>query len=133
MNETKEQLPIDLPSEHDREEIKILEVKHLEKFESSIPKHITNKILSREQLPQELPPLGSSIIEDFIADKLNSGIGSSQKIAELFKKENISDNIKNFISEVKATSERVKWDEVFTMEDASTRKSFKGNEINGND
>lgn len=118
MSEIGEHLPVNIQSEHNREgELEIGEAKYIEKFESSIPRNITNAIFSREQLPQELPPPGSSIFEDFITDKLKSGIGSPKQIADSFVEENITGRIKNFVHEIRDTSERIKWDEVFTIED----------------
>ena len=57
------------------------ETTYYPKYKSSIPKKITDAILNKEQLPKEMPTLGSSIIEDFIIGKIKMGIVGPQEIA----------------------------------------------------
>lgn len=95
---------------------------HIPKYESSIPSSITKRILAREQLPSEVPPLGSSIMEDFIVEKLKDGIGSEALISAAFVNEKIEQRIISFFDKVKAVSDNLDWDNIFTLEDANLVK-----------
>lgn len=75
-----------------------------------------------ERLPEQLPALGSSIIDNFIAEQVSKGITSSQGIANAFKNENMPGKIKQYIAEVKIQSEKINWSEVFTAQDAQKAK-----------
>jgi hypothetical protein len=92
------------------------EVELIPKYESSIPKEITNNILQKVELPPELPHLGSSIIEDFIADNINEGITEVEPIVNRFVE--FKNKINEYIDSVKEKSESINWEEVFTIEDA---------------
>ena len=88
------------------------------KYESSIPRDVTNKILAREQLPREIPKLGSSIIEDFILDKIKAGDTANNTIVDAFFAEEQPQKVKEFVERVKARSEQVDWPSVFSADDA---------------
>lgn len=90
---------------------------YIPRYKSSIPRGVTDALLSREQLPKEIPPLGSSIIEDFIIDKIKAGIVSPQEIADAFDKEDVLTRMDEFIENVKTRSESLNWDEVFSLND----------------
>lgn len=94
------------------------ETTYYPKYESSIPRKITDALLNKEQLPKKMPPLGSSIIEDFIIGKIKMGIIDPQEIADAFEKENMPAQVDDFVKDVKARSETLDWNEVFTLTDA---------------
>lgn len=107
------------PGSTDREPaIVILSSTYIPKYESSIPQHITDSILHKEQLPAEMPRLGSSMIEDFIMDKVKRGIATSEEIAEAFVSEDVLGQVRQFVQEVQTRSEALNWDDIFTMADA---------------
>ena len=104
--------------------ITIDKVNFTPKYESSIPENITTAILRKEQLPNELPILGSSMIEDFIIRKFNQGISNSTQIAEKFNTENVIGSVKKYIEQVKSYSKKLNWEEIFSINDVEkVRKS----------
>ncbi len=115
---------VNLPQEKPKLLITIDKINLTPKYESSIPQNITTAILQKEQLPNELPILGSSMIEDFIISKFNQGISNPNQIAEKFTTENIMDSVKKYIEQVKLYSEKLNWEEIFSTDDMeAVRKS----------
>lgn len=90
---------------------------HVPKYESSIPRHITQDILNREKLPAEIPKLKSTIIEDFIFEKLH-GNTSNEGIVKSFFESETPRKVDDLVAEIKACSETLDWENVFTTEDA---------------
>jgi len=90
---------------------------HVPKYESSIPKEITDSILQREKLP-ELPKLKSSIVEDFIFDKIEAGIIDPEIIAQNFLDEGGKEKLETMINEVKEKSQSLDWEKIFTIDHA---------------
>lgn len=108
---------VNLPQEKPKSLITIVKIDLIPKYESSIPQDITTAILQKEQLPMELPVLGSSMIEDFIISKFNQGISNPTQIAEKFATENVMSSIKKYIEQVKLYSETLNWEEIFSTDD----------------
>jgi len=109
-----------------------ISVTHHPKWESSIPQRITRSLLDKEQFPSELPKLGSSIIEDFILEKLSEGRTTSvERIVEAFFKESLPAKIDDFANAIKARSEKLSWDEIFTKNDVKKVKEKVVEEMAG--
>src|SRR6185369_3243097 len=92
-------------------------------LDSSIPQSITDAIIQSEDLPDPLPDLGSSIIEDFIARKIQGGIAASEAIADAFVQEDYPGKIDQYMHELQTQSEALNWDQIFSPDDYLEVKS----------
>lgn len=110
-----------LPSIPPREKPLIMimgEPTYIPKYESSIPRQVTDRILQKEQLRVELPGLGSSIIEDYLIEQVKGGVIDSEEIAANFERQNIGAKVRAFAERARRTSESLDWSETFTLDDA---------------
>lgn len=112
------QLPVEEGSKGAGFDIVFGEVTYHPKYESSIPVSVTRSILDKEQLPEELPSLGSSMIEDFVLERIKSGTTSTESIVDAFFEEGVPARVDVFVDEIQARSKALDWDKIFPMADA---------------
>ncbi|KXK10184.1 MAG: hypothetical protein UZ22_OP11002000916 [Microgenomates bacterium OLB23] len=118
----------------DKPEVKRLfittgEVMYMPKYESLVPRHVTESILQDEQLPKDLPPLGSSIIEDFIIEKIRNGLTDPNVIAAAFESEGIVAKVKGVAEAAKQAAESIDWEDVFTDSDTKAAQAKVASEM----
>lgn len=116
MNEQDEQVPY---TRYEIGDDDFGKIEYSPRYNSLIPRAITLSILQEgEGLPKELPTTGSSMIEDFIIEKIRQGIASPEQIAGDFVAEGLPDRIHQYIETVYTLSNSLNWNEVFNDTDA---------------
>lgn len=98
--------------------VKIGEVRYIPVYEPKIPRKITDQILVKEKIPT-VPKLGSSMIEDFIVERMKEGGTSNEGIVEAFFSEDMPNAVGSFVQEVQDVSSKMDWDGVFNERDIS--------------
>lgn len=106
------------------------EVTYEKRTSSNIPRDVVEPLLTqaKEVLPAKLPLLGSTIIEDFIVEKLQ--IGSSEiDIVKAFGDENIGEVVGSYIDGLKVLHQEMDWSGIFSEVDVDEVKGIVAQEM----
>lgn len=112
---------------------KIERIESVPILDSAIPQHVTDSIINSEGLPSPLPKLGSSIIEDFIVDKIQQGMIESEAVADAFVQEGYPERIEQYLQELREQSDALDWDQIFSKDDFLDVKSKISTEMRAMD
>ena len=106
------------------------EVTYEKRLESNIPREVVEPLLAqvKETLPAKLPLLGSTIIEDFIAEKLRAGL-SEVEIVKAFGDENVGGGVSSYIDGLKNLHQEIDWGGVFSGIDVDVVKNVVTQEM----
>lgn len=126
MDGTQETLQTSTPETPPKEKPPFIitgEVTLVPKYESSVPRQITDAILQDEQTQRDLPVLGSSIIEDFVIGQIKAGVTDPETIAVAFVKEDVAARVRLVAQTAKQASDTMDWNETFTLTDAKAAQA----------
>ena len=90
---------------------------------SSIPKEVTEKVISESELPEKLPQLQSSIVEDFIVKKLGDESIKSEDIVQAFFDKDMPQKVLEYQQKLENKSEEINWNNVNELIN-NTRKNI---------
>ncbi len=95
---------------------------HISKYESDVPLQVTEKILEDNEIPSYIPRMPSSVVEDFIVEKIKEGVTDIDVIIQNYKDEKISEKITDNIKKAEKLAHVYKVDSLLSSQDISNIK-----------
>ncbi len=101
-------------------EIKLGDTLNTPIYEKQVPEAVTQSAIGQETIPDETSPLGSTVIEDFILEKLKQGDTTTEQIVEMFQLEGMEEKVKKYIAGIRIEAEALIKKGIFTVDDFVT-------------